>query len=438
MNRLVTLLRLALASARSRWLALLLVLFSISLSAALLTTAAQMRADARGSFSQAVSGVDLIVGPKGSPSELLLYTVFQLGRPTRNIDAARLEEVRSLTMVDWVIPLQLGDTYRGHPVWGTDAEFFRHFQVQGRPVRLAEGRSFGTDDPYEIVLGADLAERWSLAVGQEMVLTHGVQQLEGPLSQDHSDSPFRVVGILQPMGGPVDRAAIVSLEGFEAVHQGAGAVGGGGLAASMMAAMREAAGLVGGSAQQSLQPTELTALWVGLGSRLDVFEAVDEIEGLGERELMAILPGVALDELWRVLAVAEESLALIGLLTAAASSLSVAAVLLVALNARRRELSVYRALGLGPLDLLSLILLEALAVAVLGIAAGLGLHQTGLALSAEVLRVDYGIVVSLGKVPLEALQGLAVVLVTALLAALAPAYVATRLSLSDGLNPPSA
>lgn len=439
MSRLVTLLSLALASARSRWMALTLVLFSIALSAALLATAGQMRADARTSFSQAVSGVDLIVGPKGSPSELLLYTVFQLGRATRNIDAARWREIQDLPMVDWVIPIQLGDTYRGHPVWGTDAQFFQHFEVQGRPVALAEGRAFDARiSPYEIVLGADLAVRQGLGVGDRMVLTHGAQQLEGPLSQDHADSPFVVVGVLKPMGGPVDRAALVSLEGFEAVHQGAGASGGGGLAAGLMSMMQEAMGLNQSSSSSNLQPTELTALWVGLQSRLDVFEAVEAIESLGERELMAVLPGVALDELWRVLSVAEQSLALIGLLTAVASALSVAAVLLVALGARRRELAIYRAVGLSQWDLLGLILLEAAMCALLGILLGLSLHQLGLSLLAEVMRVDYGIVVSQWSLPLEAWQGLGAILLAAVAAALVPAWMATRLSLADGLNPPSA
>ncbi|MFZ8912496.1 MAG: ABC transporter permease, partial [Burkholderiaceae bacterium] len=113
--------KLAILSAWSRRLAVGLVVASLGLACALVLTVQQLRTDSRLSFSQAVSGVDLIVGPRGSATEILLYSVFQLGRPTANMSAKVLPALRDLPMVSWALPIQLGDSYQGFPVWGTEA-----------------------------------------------------------------------------------------------------------------------------------------------------------------------------------------------------------------------------------------------------------------------------------------------------------------------------
>ncbi|MGA0881983.1 MAG: ABC transporter permease, partial [Burkholderiaceae bacterium] len=218
-------LSLAFASAWSRRTALMLVIFSVSVSVTLLLLVAQIRADARTSFSNAVSGIDLIVGPRGSPTELLMYSVFQLGRPTRNLSATAEAEVGNINGVRWVLPLQLGDSYRGHAVWGTRAAFFDRFRVRGQPLEWAEGRGFrdptqaGIGAVFEVALGSDLARKFGHRLGDSVVLTHGAG---GPLAQQHSQTPFTVVGVLAPTGSPIDRAALISVEGFEAIHLGWG------------------------------------------------------------------------------------------------------------------------------------------------------------------------------------------------------------------------
>ncbi len=419
MDRMLWVFRLAWVSARGRWPALLLVMLSVSVSTVLLVGTVQLRSDAQRSFSEAVSGVDLIVGPKGSPAELLLYTAFQIGQPTRNFPAERLEEIRRLPEVAWAMPLQLGDSFQGNPVWGTDATFFDHYAVQGRAVALHDGRAFRAEPsaPAEIleaVVGARVADDLGLSVGDSVVLTHGMQATEGPLSQDHSDAPVVVVGVLAPTGGPVDGAVLISLEAFEWLHSGGGL--------PWMA---------------SAGPAQLTALWVGLSDRSMIFSVRDRIERLGEAELMAVLPGVALDELWRVLGVAEASLRIIGYAMAVGAALSVSAVLLVAINGRRRELSILRAVGVGLGGISALVVAEAFWVVAVGLVLGLGLHQILLSAAEETLRSQLGLSVALGQIPSEALMPMAVVLLAGLVAGLLPALLASRLSLADGLNPPS-
>ena len=422
---------LAWRSAWSRRHALAMVALSVSVSVLILLGVQQLRHDARQSFTQALSGVDLIVGPRGSASELMLYSVFQVGRPSRNMAHEAYVALRALPQVRWAVPVQLGDTYRGFPVLGTTPELFEVFQTQGARLQWAQGRPFA--DPQadagavvEAVLGALVAARHGLSVGDRLVLTHG--RSDG-LAPDHADQPFTVVGVLQATGAPIDRNVIISLQGFEALHQGMGAPGlpwlGGAGAAPTVA---ERAALV---------PRELTAVWVGLHARTEVFSARRGIERLPQDSLMAVLPGVALDELWQVVKLAENALLAIGVLVAVSGMLSVAAVLMVGLSARRKELAVLRALGATPLALLGLVWLEALGVCLLGMLGGLVLHGLGLWALQDLLRTELGIAVQWGWPTAEVAWSLAGLVLAAWLAASVPALRAYRLSLVDGLHPPT-
>ena len=408
-----------------------MVALSVSVSVLILLGVQQLRHDARQSFTQALSGVDLIVGPRGSASELMLYSVFQVGRPSRNMAHEAYVALRALPQVRWAVPVQLGDTYRGFPVLGTTPELFEVFQTQGARLQWAQGRPFA--DPQadagavvEAVLGAQVAARHGLSVGDRLVLTHG--RSDG-LAPDHADQPFTMVGVLQATGAPIDRNVIISLQGFEALHQGMGAPGlpwlGGAGAAPTVA---ERAALV---------PRELTAVWVGLHARTEVFSARRGIERLPQDSLMAVLPGVALDELWHVVKLAEIALLAIGVLVAVSGMLSVAAVLMVGLSARRKELAVLRALGATPLALLGLVWLEALGVCLLGMLGGLVLHGLGLWALQDLLRTELGIAVQWGWPTAEVAWSLAGLVLAAWLAASVPALRAYRLSLVDGLHPPT-
>ena len=422
---------LAWRSAWSRRHALAMVALSVSVSVLILLGVQQLRHDARQSFTQALSGVDLIVGPRGSASELMLYSVFQVGRPSRNMAHEAYVALRALPQVRWAVPVQLGDTYRGFPVLGTTPELFEVFQTQGARLQWAQGRPFA--DPQadagavvEAVLGAQVAARHGLSVGDRLVLTHG--RSDG-LAPDHADQPFTVVGVLQATGAPIDRNVIISLQGFEALHQGMGApglpwLGGAGAAPSV-------------AERAALVPRELTAVWVGLHARTEVFSARRGIERLPQDSLMAVLPGVALDELWQVVKLAENALLAIGVLVAVSGMLSVAAVLMVGLSARRKELAVLRALGATPLALLGLVWLEALGVCLLGMLGGLVLHGLGLWALQDLLRTELGIAVQWGWPTAEVAWSLAGLVLAAWLAASVPALRAYRLSLVDGLHPPT-
>jgi len=421
-------------SAWSRRQALALVTISVAVSVLILLSVQQLRDDARRSFSNALSGVDLIVGPRGSATELMLYSVFQLGRPSRNMGYAGFQEIQTMPQVRWAVPIQLGDTYQGHPVLGTTATLFTEFKSQGQGLSWAHGRAFGNPQQQvaalkEVVLGAEVARRFGHQLGDQLVMTHGAGG--GPEDTDHEDQPLTVVGILEPTGAPIDRSVLVNLETFEAMHQGWG------LGISPRALQAAQAQQVVTPDTKNLEPVSLSAVWVGLHNRSDVFSVRRKIESINRDPLMAVMPGVALDELWQVVKVVENTLVLVGLLVAASAMLSVAGVLLVAMAGRRKELAILRAMGVSPKAMLGYVLLEAVLICFLGILLGELLSQGLMWAAQDLLRVQFGVLVQPGWPSAQAWLSLGAVGIVAVLASLLPAWQAYRLSLVDGLHPPT-
>ena len=419
------LLHVAWKSALNRRGTLMLVVLSIALATALLMSLERLRTDIRASFSQSVSGTDLVVGARTSPVQLMLYAVFRVGGATNNIRMDSVKAVAEHRAVAWVLPLSLGDSHRGRPVLGTTPAYFERFLYGDKqPLVLAQGRAFaGTlDGLYEAVIGAEVAESLGYGLGRQIVLSHGGSEV---LSQEHADKPFTVVGILARTGTPVDRTVHIDLKAIEAIHLDWA----GGAPMPGMKILPEQA------RKFDLEPKQVTAALVGLKNRVAVFNVQRFVAGYEGEALLAVLPGVALDELWSVIGPGEQALLAISGLVAVVSLASLVAVVLAGLNERRRELAVLRAVGAGPRQVLLLLAAEGALVTLAG--AVLGALVAGLAVwwAGPVLQQRFGITLLPG-LPTAAQWGLfGAVLLAGMLASLVPGWRAYRLSLADGLSP---
>ena len=417
----------ALRSAWNRRLTLSLVMLSIALASFLLLSLERMRADVRGSFSNSVSGTDLVVGARTGPVQLMLYAVFRVGGATNNIKTSSLQAIATHRAVSWVLPISLGDSHRGRPVLGTTPEYFTRFLYGDRqPLALADGRAFaGTlDGLYEAVLGAEVAQGLGYRLGQKITLSHGAG---GVLGTDHADKPFTVVGVLAPTGTPVDRTVHVSLQAIEAIHLD---WAGGAPMPGMAIAPEQAR-------KFDLQPKEVTAALVGLKSRAAVFAVQRFVAGYEGEPLLAVLPGVALDELWEIVGIGEKALLGMSVLVAAVSLASLVAVVLAGLNERRRELAVLRAVGAGPRHVLWLLALEGALVTGVGALLGALMSTAAVLLAGPWVQTRFGIGLQLSA-PTATQWGLfAAILLAGMLASLVPGWRAYRLSLADGLSPRS-
>jgi putative ABC transport system permease protein len=419
------LLAVAWASALNRRGTLALVVAGIALATALLLGLERLRTDIRAGFSQSVSGTDLVVGARTSPIQLMLYAVFRVGGATNNVSMDSLRAVESHRAVAWLVPLSLGDSHRGRPVLGTTTAYFERFRWGDRqPLAFTQGRPFaGTlDGLYEAVIGAEVAAALGYAPGTRITLTHGGAEA---LGVEHADKPFTVVGVLARTGTPVDRTVHVSLEALKAIHlDWAGGAPIPGLSIPAEAARKF-----------DLSPKQATAALVGLKSRTAVFNVqrfVAEHEG---EALLAVLPAVALDELWQVIGPAEQGLLAISGLVAVVSLASLVAVVLAGLNERRRELAVLRAVGAGPRHVLLLLAAEGALVTLAGVLLGAALAAAAVLGAGPLLQAEFGITLS-RSAPTAAQWALAgAVVVAGMLASLVPGWRAYRLSLADGLSP---
>ena len=426
------LLNIARQSAWNRRSTLVWVVVSLALATALLWTLERLRHDIRSSFSQSVSGVDLIVGARSSPVQLMLFSVFHIGSVPQSMSMDSVHKLAQHRSVSWVVPLSLGDSHRGFPVLGTTPAFFQHFAYGDKqPLVLQQGAAFADtlDGLYEAVIGAEVARKMGYGLGHSITLGHGLHDHDhdhkDEQTDEHADKPFKVVGILAPTGTPVDRSVQVSLKALEAIHLGwvAGTPMPGGQIPADQAR------------KFNLEPEEVTAALVGLKSRAAVFNVQRFVNFYEQEALMGVMPGVALAELWTVLGLGENALLAVSALVALVSVVSLMAVVLAGLNERRRELAVLRAVGAGPRHVLGLLTLEGLWVTCAGVLLGVLLAQAGMAVATPWLQQSLGIRLQLAAPLPTQLAVAGGVFLAGWLASLGPAWRAYRLSLADGLSP---
>lgn len=412
---------LALRSAWNRRLTLGLVMLTIALSVSMLLGVDRVRRDARDSFAQSVSGTDLVVGARTSPVQLMLYSIFRMGEATNNIRWDSAQRLAQHPLVAWTIPLSLGDSHRGYPVLGTTPAYFERFRYgDARTLEFASGQPFA--QLFDTVLGADVAERLGYRPGDRIALNHGMQ--DTALSR-HGDKPFIVTGILRRTGTPVDRTVHISLEAMEAIHldwQGGARMPGLDIPAEHVRKF-------------DLTPKQVTAVLVGLKSRAAVFRMQRFINEVRDEPLLAILPGVALDQLWQVVGVVERSMLLISSLVVLVGLCGLVAVVLAGLNERRRELAILRSVGAQPMDILAMLVIEGLLLTVIGCCLGVLLLAGASALLGPLAESRFGLALPLRLLTAEEVPLLLAVVGVGLLASLVPGYRAYRLSLSDGLTP---
>jgi len=416
------LLRLALASLGNRRFTAWLTVFAIALSVCLLLAVEWVRTEARASFANTISGTDLIVGARSGSVNLLLYSVFRIGNATNNIRWDSFEHFAEHRQVKWAIPISLGDSHRGYRVMGTSPAYFEHYRyARTQALQLSSGRAF-TDDPFEVVLGAEVAQALDYQLDQELVLAHGVATIS---LVKHDDKPFKVVGILKRTGTPVDRTLHISLAGMEALHvdwqNGMPARG----AAKVSA--EQARGM-------ALKPQQITAVLLGLNSKIATFSLQREINEFRGEPLLAILPGVALQELWSLMGTAEKALFVVSLFVVLTGLIGMLTAILTSLNERRREMAILRSVGARPWHIASLLIVEAFALALAGVLLGLLLLYVGIAGAQGYVQANYGLYLPLNLPTRYEWTLLGAILSAALLMGCVPAWRAYRQSLADGLS----
>jgi putative ABC transport system permease protein len=412
---------LALRSLWNRRLASTLTLLSVALSVALLIGVERVRLGARESFTNTISKTDLIVGSRGGTIQLLLYAVFRMGSATGNVSHETYEEIRARPEVAWTIPYSLGDSYRGFRVVGTTKDFYERYRFRGdRSIAFAGGRA--PEGMLEVALGSGVAAKLGHKVGDRLVLAHGVAEVS---FQDHGDKPFTVVGILADTATPIDRSVYITLEGMEAIHADWGD------GAPPMPGKEIPAGAL---TAEMLKPKAITAFLIGLKNRTAVLRLQRELNEYEAEPLTAVIPGVALSELWDGISYAEDGLRVVSAFVVVVGLLGMLVSIYNSLSERRREMAILRSVGAGPRLIFTLLILESVLLTVAG--AVLGVLTTYLLLVGfqPLIEARFGLYIPIMPLQPDELLYLAVVSLLGLALGAVPALRAYRNTLHDGLT----
>ena len=413
-------LALTLKSMLNRRSTTILTILVIAISVMLLLGVEKVRTEAKSSFANTISGTDLVVGSRSGAIQLLLYSVFRIGNATNNITYETYQQVITHPNVDWSVPLSLGDSHEGFRVVGTTQAYFEHYQYgRGRTLSFAQGRPF--EGLFDAVLGADVAKTLGYTLDQEIVLAHGTSDVS---LLNHADKPFNVVGILAKTGTPVDRSIHVSLEAIEALHVDWEA---GVPIPSQTVSAEEAQAL-------ELTPNAITAFLVGVKSKTGIFALQRAINEYNREPLLAVLPGVALQELWGLLGVAERALLIISSFVVLSGFVGMLSSILSSLSERRREMAILRSVGARPWQVFALLSTEALLFTLLGCALGVALLYSFLFLVRPYIASEFGLFIAISPPSPYDLTLLALVVVTGFVTGLVPAFLAYRHSLADGMT----
>ena len=410
-------LRLAFGSLLARALTVAMTILAIALSVALFLGVEKVRTGAKASFADTISGTDLIVGARSGSVQLLLYSVFRIGNATNNVTWQSYQEIAQRPEVDWSVPISLGDSHRQFRVMGTSVDFFEHYKYrQGRSLDFSQGQVMS--DLFDTVIGHDVAKTLGYTVNDPIVVAHGLASFT-----DHKDKPFKVIGILEKTGTPVDRTVIVSMEAIEAIHvdwkRGAKVQG----QTTPVDTIR----------QMDLTPKAVTAALVGVKSPLQTFKLQRAINNYSQEPLLAILPGVALQELWGIVGIAETALLAVSAMVVVTALIGMMATIFSSLNERRREMAIFRAMGASPMAILGLLIVEATLTAAAGAILGLGLLYGGLVIAQPIIDASFGLFLTIDPPSVRELIVLISVILAGAIVSIVPALRAYRLSLADGM-----
>ena len=399
----------------------LLTIFSISISVTLLLGVENIRQGVRTSFSSAVSGTDIIVGARGGSLQLLLYSIFRIGSSPNNLSWESYNELRNNKRVKWTIPISLGDSHRGFRVVGTNLDYFKFFRYGSKKkLEFLKGKPFSK--VFDTVIGSEIAIKFNYKLNEKIIIAHGTGKKS---FLNHDDKPFKIVGILKPTGTPVDQSLHVSLEGITAMHvdweSGAPPMEGESISAEEVLKL-------------DLIPEEITSFLIGLKSKIHVFDLQRKVNTYKEEPLSAIMPGVALQELWNILRTAETGLRVITWFVLFAGLLGMVTALLSGLNERRREMAILRSVGAGPGTISFLLILEATVLTLAGIIFGLFILYLALFVSQPILEAYFGLFIPINFPSNRDIIILGGILLTAMLMGIIPALRAYYQSLADGMT----
>jgi putative ABC transport system permease protein len=421
----VNLPRLALAFLRAQGLGTALNIALMALGVAVITLVLLFTRQFEERFTRDAQGIDLVVGAKGSPLQLVLASIYHLDVPTGNIPLPEADKIATHAMVAKAIPLALGDSFRGFRIVGSTPDYVAHYGAQPAAGRLWEA-------PLEAMLGQEVAAATGLGVGARFTGSHGLTAG----GDAHAEHEYEVVGVLARSGTVLDRLVLTSVESvWEVHHDHAPAVAPAPLAARSGTPGADEAGDDEDEAadddEESFAPQEITALLLQYSTPLAA--AVLPRLIAATPTLMAASPAYESARLMRLVGVGTDALQGLAWIMIVAAGLSIFVALLSALRQRRYDLAIMRTLGASRGKVTAVVLMEGLLLGMAGAVAGIVLGHAMTALLGAWLR-NAGQIELTGTIFLPVEFGLfALAVLVGVVGALVPALSAYRTEVAETL-----
>ncbi len=412
----MNMLQLALANLRANSLSTSLSVMLLSIGVGMVAFIIVVSGQLSDRFNRDIRGIDMVVGAKGSPLQLILSAVYQIDDPTGNIPLSEVARILHHPLVKWAVPLAYGDSYNGFRIVGTDTLYLSHFGAE-----TADGTRWQNE--MEVVLGSSAAVQLQLSLGDHFHGTHGLQK-EGSI---HGEMEYTVVGILKPTGSVADRLILTSVNSVWHIHNHEESE-------EEVAEEHEHDHVEEYHHHESEteQPKEITALLVKFKSPMGMMQLPRFINE--QTTMQAALPAIEINRLYSLMGIGFSTLQIIGIIIMCIAAISVFISLLNSLKERKYELALMRSLGASPFKLFSLIIQESLLLCLAGYAVGIILGRVGMMVISSVGEEQFHFRVSVQTIaPVEAWL-LPLTLAVGLMAAIVPAMLAYRTEISTVLR----
>lgn len=407
----------------------------LAMGLAIITVLLLMQDQFEKKMTQDAAGIDLVVGAKGSPLQLILSGVYHIDFPTGNIPMDEAIKLTRNRLVKSVIPLALGDNYQGFRIVGTNHDYLNLYEAE-----FSEGKAW--EEPFKVVLGSDIARKSGLKVGDSFEGSHGISIG----SHDHEDHAYRVAGVLRPKGSVVDRLILTSIESVWYTHDEAeseeeAVAESDSLATELPVAEAEEPEVHQDKFHSQVAktgfpdtdiPREVTTLLLQYRNPIAAVQLPRQINS--GTSMQAASPSFEMSRLFELLGVGVSLLQGLAFVLIAISGLGIFIALYNSLKERKYDLAILRAIGASKIQLLFLIFLEGIMLTFLGAVLGILLGHTFLWV--VISQNDQGVVSTLQAWIFlkEELWVLGYALGVGLLASIIPAWSAYQTSIAKQLT----
>jgi putative ABC transport system permease protein len=429
----VNILQIVLKNIKQRKLSAVLTVVSTLLGVALVVAILVIKQESAEAFNQTATGYELIVGPKGSPLQLTLNTIYHIGLPVNNMPYKTYELISKDKRVKLAIPYVMGDNYKNFRLIGTTQNIFTKFEYQkGKKYNFTSGEQFEKEN--EAVIGNDVAEKTGLKIGDSFTGSHGVEAYE--YAEEHDENKFTVTGILQKTFTPNDKVIFIPMESVWDMHYH----GNENLNQNFIDTVHSEHDHEEGEVHKHELPPErktITSVLVTLKNPV-YFDLLrrqindDKFEGINAQ---AVIPVLEIMQLFEIIGNINSVLLIVAYLVIFVAVISILVSIYNSINERKRDIAIMRALGANKGKIFGIIILEGLFISLVGAVFGVIAGHLAVYIFSPLISAKTGILITGLTFNIFELYLVLGTIILAMLVSILPAVKAYRTDVAKNLTP---